>query len=663
MPGHAVGRVVVGLMVAVAVGLSAGVAGGQDRRDVPLVEDRIAVAGDTNSVGSDVDLADGLLVVGVPQARFGAGEVQVYRYRCGWELEAVLRDPSEPEPSSANLGRLVATDGEVIASGAPVGAITRGGPLGTSGTFVFEQVGPGFWEHTSLLATGSPFDLAVDGGRIGTLDAQGTPQVHRRTTTGDWVAEQIDVPQDASDGRSTGIDLDGDLLVTAANDGRVVVYERRGDRWSPDAHLDVPSLGHYGGEFAEFATVAVDGDRIAIGTTIGFEGAVHLFERDGDAWAGPTTIQAPEPEFFDRFGLDVALDGDRLVVGDGATGLGGTDIGFPIDAPEGVTVHERVGRGRWELRDDLAPSGARVGDDGSTAPSAAINGGRLAVGLPTIDGRDRGGVVVLDDLVAVEGSEAPAYWLVTADGHLCGFGEDDGPDAIADRRLSTTMTIVDAELSNDGVIALGDDGSMVAVGVRAAPARPTDLDGDPVAVMPDPDGTGAWVVSSTGDVAAIDADDVGSLDGLILNAPIVDATRTSDGEGLLLLAADGGVFALGSATFHGSIPGVLPLGTTLAAPVVSMVADPDGEGYVIFAADGGAFAFDADFHGSVPGVLPAGATLAAPIIGATTIAATPTEWGYLMVGADGGVFAFGDAGFLGSLGGNPPASPVVSLLG
>jgi hypothetical protein len=41
--------------------------------------------------------------------------------------------------------------------------------------------------------------------------------------------------------------------------------------------------------------------------------------------------------------------------------------------------------------------------------------------------------------------------------------------------------------------------------------------------------------------------------------------------------------------------------------------------------------------------------------------ASPTGRGYLMVGADGGIFSYGDVPFYGSLGGNPPAFPVVSV--
>jgi len=39
----------------------------------------------------------------------------------------------------------------------------------------------------------------------------------------------------------------------------------------------------------------------------------------------------------------------------------------------------------------------------------------------------------------------------------------------------------------------------------------------------------------------------------------------------------------------------------------------------------------------------------------------PDGGGYRLVAADGGVFAFGDAAFRGSLGGNPPDTPVVGM--
>ncbi|MHB8221203.1 MAG: hypothetical protein ACYDHU_12935, partial [Acidimicrobiales bacterium] len=78
------------------------------------------------------------------------------------------------------------------------------------------------------------------------------------------------------------------------------------------------------------------------------------------------------------------------------------------------------------------------------------------------------------------------------------------------------------------------------------------------------------------------------------------------------------------------------------------------QGYTEVAADGGVFAFGtAGFYGSM-----GGHQLNAPVVG---IAATPTGQGYTEVAADGGVFAFGTAGFDGSMGGHPLNAPVVGI--
>jgi hypothetical protein len=131
------------------------------------------------------------------------------------------------------------------------------------------------------------------------------------------------------------------------------------------------------------------------------------------------------------------------------------------------------------------------------------------------------------------------------------------------------------------------------------------------------------------------------------------STGMCDGSRLLtgyrMAAADGGVFAFGSATFHGSAAG-LPLN----APVVGIAATPTGRGYWLAAADGGVFAYgDASFHGSA-----GGRPLNAPVVG---IAPTPTGRGYWLAAADGGIFAYGDARFLGSAAGLPLVLPVVGV--
>jgi hypothetical protein len=66
-----------------------------------------------------------------------------------------------------------------------------------------------------------------------------------------------------------------------------------------------------------------------------------------------------------------------------------------------------------------------------------------------------------------------------------------------------------------------------------------------------------------------------------------------------LVAADGGIFSYGDATFDGSMGG-----KPLNRPIVGMSTTPDGRGYWLVAADGGIFSYgDAAFLGSMGGKL------------------------------------------------------------
>ena len=186
--------------------------------------------------------------------------------------------------------------------------------------------------------------------------------------------------------------------------------------------------------------------------------------------------------------------------------------------------------------------------------------------------------------------------------------------------------------------------------------RPASTEGtgwEPAIFMygtPSPSGTGYWPVAADGGVFAFGgASYHGSLGGMSLNKPIVAAAATSDGGGYWLAAADGGVFAFGDATFQGSMGG-----TTLNKPIVGMAASPSGDGYWLVASDGGVFAFGtAGYHGST-----GGKTLNKPIVG---MAATPDGGGYWLVASDGGVFSFGDATFKGSTGAITLNQPVVGV--
>jgi parallel beta-helix repeat protein len=181
-----------------------------------------------------------------------------------------------------------------------------------------------------------------------------------------------------------------------------------------------------------------------------------------------------------------------------------------------------------------------------------------------------------------------------------------------------------------------------------------------VGIAHTPDNGGYWLVAANGNVAAFgDATAYGSLQGKPLNAPIVGIAAPQDGGGYWLVASDGGVFGFGTAAFMGSMGG-----QRLNAPIVGLAATPSGGGYWLVASDGGIFSFgDATFFGSM-----GGQHLNKPIVGIASTAGSVNPQtgsivgnGYWLVASDGGVFNFGNAGFMGSMGGQHLNKPIVSI--
>jgi hypothetical protein len=102
------------------------------------------------------------------------------------------------------------------------------------------------------------------------------------------------------------------------------------------------------------------------------------------------------------------------------------------------------------------------------------------------------------------------------------------------------------------------------------------------------------------------------------------------------VAADGGIFSYGDASFHGSTGSLV-----LNKPIVGMITGPAGAGYFLVASDGGIFSFGtAPFYGSL-----GGQPLKNPIVAA---AVTPTGNGYWFTDDAGLVSNFGSADYYGS---------------
>ena len=194
-----------------------------------------------------------------------------------------------------------------------------------------------------------------------------------------------------------------------------------------------------------------------------------------------------------------------------------------------------------------------------------------------------------------------------------------------------------------GVASLS--GALLIVQSRSSGAEVAAFSGPHTAsATPNPALYGYWLAGSDGGVFSFgSARFYGSAANLHLQAPIVGITPTADRGGYWLVASDGGVFSFGDAAFYGSIPGLgispddSPVLPRLNAPIVGMVPTTDGKGYFLVAADGGVFAFgDATFEGSCPGI--GGCSS-----GVSAVMTDGSGGGYWVVTYTGNVYAFGDA--------------------
>lgn len=148
-------------------------------------------------------------------------------------------------------------------------------------------------------------------------------------------------------------------------------------------------LGRIAAPLAGFGSaVAIDGDRLLVGNPDEFPffplppaslGLVHVFEHDGDEWAEVDAVGWSEATVADGFGRAIAVEGDWMAVG--APGAG--------EGRGAVAVYRRDGDGWQEaatLRADDTAAGAAFGQ------ALAWHGTTLLVGAPGYD-EGRGTVV------------------------------------------------------------------------------------------------------------------------------------------------------------------------------------------------------------------------------------------------------------------------------
>ena len=197
-------------------------------------------------------------------------------------------------------------------------------------------------------------------------------------------------------GFGTSLDTDGNVLVIGAEceelgeTGCAYVYRENGGEWQLEQKLEpddgVPGQG-FGG------AVAVDGDTIVVGSRSHDNGgtaagAIFIFEWDGNNWIQARRFIPEVLEDFDRFGTDVDIDGDTIIVGSPAR----------VSKTRQGSVYVISNDGSdWAVRQNLTGSRSEIGDN--FGDSVSISGSRFAVGayLNEENGVSGGGVYIFSE--------------------------------------------------------------------------------------------------------------------------------------------------------------------------------------------------------------------------------------------------------------------------
>ncbi len=301
---------------------------------------------ETEITGNDVAVSGETILVDAPGTTEQNDAVSVFTRSDGrWERQATLApDDLAPDDGFASAFDI---DGDTIAVGAPEDDGTGGDSEGTVHVFTRSD---GTWTRETTLeetrtdvndeAEGLGYDVAVDGDTIvagapytiyydfGYASVGGALVFSR--SGGGWTQQAFLRSEDVIDEDRQGqsVAIDGDTAVVASHDahkedvagadaGAAWVYTRDGADWTQQAKLtpdDWDTRDWFG------YSVSLDGDRLIVGADIfdgvgnDARGAAYIFTRDGQEWDQLVKLTADDGDPYDKFGYDVALDGDTAFV-------------------------------------------------------------------------------------------------------------------------------------------------------------------------------------------------------------------------------------------------------------------------------------------------------------------------------------------------------------
>jgi hypothetical protein len=359
-------------------------------------------------------------------------------------------------------GRSVDIDGDTAIISADNDSID-GTPNGarTGAAYIFVRTGATWTQQARLTppdgATGDDFsygvaisgDTAIVGAydhKVGANTGQGAAYIYTRSGT-TWTLQQKITANDgaASDSFGLSVDISGDTAVVSAagddvfatndNRGSVYVFARTGTTWAQQAKFNAQA-DKVGNAFG--VDVAVDGNTVVVGNsleTIGTtqnQGAVYVFTRTGATWTEQQRLfKATGGANGDGFGVSVAIHGETLVVG---------AAGFSAVGNKGTAYVYTRANSAWTLQQQLLSNdldfndqlGKAVGISGDTiilgAFGDAFGANNSNQGSAYIFKRAGSTWTQTQKLFAIDGSQADFFGVsvaVSGDYAIAGAHGDD----------------------------------------------------------------------------------------------------------------------------------------------------------------------------------------------------------------------------------------------
>jgi len=389
----------------------------------------VDVDGDRAVIGSRFD----------DDAGNGSGAAYVYlrNPQTGlWEQETKL--VMATAAAGDNFGSSVAIDGDVIVVGAPQDDIIEVAFKGSAHVFTR---GPGGWdngvellpgdENTNSIYENYGISVDIDNGTIvvgvayddekndgQNSGASGSAYVYEKVLE-DWTMKARLLPPNTGTNQNFGwsVAIDMDTIVigaphwTASGEGSAYVFTRAGG-WA-DSSSTLPATDNLASD--EFGwSVAVSGDIAVVGARMDDDavhgvdsGSITIFEHSSGNWSHKGKFAASNSDLNDRFGTDVATNGEAVIAGASQSGSYNRGSFYSFSKSGGV----------WSEVEEIWPlsSTSNVSTVLQFGTSVALDGGSLIVGAPGSDIYNGSTFVFLTGAAFVYGLNATS--IPTADGN------------------------------------------------------------------------------------------------------------------------------------------------------------------------------------------------------------------------------------------------------